>query len=121
MNIALTFEIKTRRSQWLRTNRTTINEADQKEQGIKDSKEYLKVILDIMNDRGYSIGNVGIMLEGKQPRILPIEDQLKESIDSLINLGKDKIGITATSGEALSPFGKGLGMQCFCVVTLNKK
>ncbi len=91
------------------------------EQGIKDSKEYLKVILKIMEERGYIIGNIGIMVEGKKPRIYDIEERMKESISSLIGIDKKNIGITATTGEELSSFGKGLGMQCFVVVTLNKK
>ena len=91
------------------------------EKGVKDSKEYLKVILKIMEERGYSIGNIGIMLEGKRPMISEHEDRIKENISSVVSLDKDKIGITATSGEALSAFGKGLGMQCFCVISLNKK
>ncbi len=90
------------------------------EKGIDDSSEYMKVILKIMDERSYSIGNVGIMLEGKEPKILPIEDEIKESIAKILNVTEEKIGITATTGEGLSAFGKGLGMQCYCVVSLNK-
>jgi 2-C-methyl-D-erythritol 4-phosphate cytidylyltransferase/2-C-methyl-D-erythritol 2,4-cyclodiphosphate synthase len=89
--------------------------------GITDSREYLKVILKMMEERSYKVGNVGIMLEGKRPNISDNEEKVKGSIAALLSIDKAKIGITATSGEELSPFGKGLGMQCFCVVTLNKK
>jgi 2-C-methyl-D-erythritol 4-phosphate cytidylyltransferase/2-C-methyl-D-erythritol 2,4-cyclodiphosphate synthase len=91
------------------------------ENGIKDSREYLKVILKIMEERGYAIGNVGIMCEGKRPNISQNEEKLKESLSQILSLDKKQIGITATSGEELSAFGKGVGMQCFCVVTLNKR
>ncbi len=91
------------------------------EKGITDSKEYLKVILKNMNDRGYALGNIAVMLEGKIPKILPKEDEMKASLDEILRIGKENIGIAATSGEGLSAFGKGHGMQCFCVVTLNKK
>ncbi|MBD3164599.1 2-C-methyl-D-erythritol 4-phosphate cytidylyltransferase [Candidatus Woesearchaeota archaeon] len=94
---------------------------DMCEKGIKDSREYLKVILKIMKERGYSIGNIGIMLEGSRPRILPIEDKIKESLAGILDISEENIGVTATTGEGLSAFGKGLGMQCFCVVSLNKK
>jgi 2-C-methyl-D-erythritol 4-phosphate cytidylyltransferase/2-C-methyl-D-erythritol 2,4-cyclodiphosphate synthase len=91
------------------------------ENGIKDSREYVKVILKRMNDRNYEINNIGIMLEGKKPKISSYEDKIKESLARLLSLNEDKIGITATSGEEMTAFGKGIGMQCFCVVTLNKK
>ena len=90
-------------------------------QGIKDSKEYLGVALKLVDDAEYKLNNIGIMLEGKKPRILPIEDEIKKSIASLCNIDADKIGITATSGEDLTVFGKGKGMQCFTAVTLVKK
>ncbi|MDO8481351.1 MAG: 2-C-methyl-D-erythritol 4-phosphate cytidylyltransferase [Nanoarchaeota archaeon] len=90
------------------------------EKGVKDSAEYLKVILGIMKERGYALGNVGVMLEGKSPKIVPIEDKMKEHLSQLLSLPASQIGITATSGESLTAFGKGLGMQCFCVVSLHK-
>ena len=90
-------------------------------QGIKDSKEYLKVALKLVSDAEYKISNIGIMIEGKRPKILPIEDDMKKTIASLCGINEDKVGITATSGEDLTTFGRGEGMQCFSVVTLVKK
>ncbi|MBU0980146.1 MAG: 2-C-methyl-D-erythritol 4-phosphate cytidylyltransferase [Nanoarchaeota archaeon] len=89
--------------------------------GVTDSKEYLKVILKMMKERGYSIGNIAVMLEGKRPMIAGKEDSIKESLAGLTGIKAHRIGITATSGEELSDFGKGLGMQCFCVVSLRKE
>jgi len=90
-------------------------------QGIKDSKEYLKVALKLVADAEYKLNNVGIMLEGKKPRILPIEDDVKKSVALLCGIDVGMVGITATSGEDLSVFGKGKGMQCFSAITLVKK
>jgi 2-C-methyl-D-erythritol 2,4-cyclodiphosphate synthase len=89
--------------------------------GVTDSCKYLAVIRDIMTGRGYEIGNIGIMLEGKRPRIAGHETSMKGRISSIFGIAPDRIGITATSGEGLTDFGRGLGMQCFCVVTLRRK
>ena len=78
-------------------------------------------MLNIMKKRGYNIGNIGLMIEGKKPNISENEEKIKESLVKILEIGEEKIGITATSGEELSAFGKGLGMQCFCVITLNKE
>ena len=86
---------------------------------VKQYDDWLGI--DMMKERGYEIGNIGLMLEGKRPRISVNEDRIKENLSSLVQVDKDRIGITATSGEELSAFGKGLGMQCFCVVSLNKR
>ncbi|HOT45584.1 MAG TPA: 2-C-methyl-D-erythritol 2,4-cyclodiphosphate synthase [Spirochaetota bacterium] len=89
--------------------------------GVTDSGEYLAVIRDIMGQRGYAIGNIGIMLEGSRPRIAGREGPMKDRIAGIFTITPDRIGITATSGEGLTDFGRGLGMQCFCVVTLQRK
>ncbi len=89
--------------------------------GITNSGEYLVLIRGIMDRRGYAIGNIGVMLEGKRPRIAGLEGPMKERIAGIFNIATDTIGITATSGEGLTDFGRGLGMQCSCVVTLRRK
>ena len=88
--------------------------------GITQSKQYLAFILEKMKSKNFKIGNVAIMLEGKKPIIDEISDKIKKSLSKILSLEEDHIGIAATSGEGLSEFGKGEGMQCFCVVTLRR-
>jgi len=89
--------------------------------GIKDSKEYLKVILKKVKDEGYEINNIGIMIEAKKPRLEHYEIKIKENIAKLCSIDKNQVGVTTTSGEELTAFGKGLGIQVFSVVTVAKK
>ncbi|MFH2028896.1 MAG: 2-C-methyl-D-erythritol 4-phosphate cytidylyltransferase [Nanoarchaeota archaeon] len=91
------------------------------EKGITDSKEYLKEALAIVVERGYRVNNIGIMFEGRNPHISEHEDKLVESLASLCGIDKSSVGITATSGEDLTPWGKGEGVQAFAVVTVVKK
>ncbi len=91
------------------------------QKGVTDSKEYLKVMLTIMQERGYRIGNIGIMIEGKKPRISDNEEMMKKEISSLCDVSAGSVGITATTGEDLTEFGLGKGLQCFCVVTLHRR
>lgn len=86
--------------------------------GIIDSKEYLKIILKKLNERKYKIGNIGIMVEAKKPKLEPYHDKIKESLSNLLKIEKSQIGLTFTSGEDLTDFGKGKGMQCFAIATL---
>jgi len=91
------------------------------DKGITDSREYLKEALKLIAERQYHIENIGIMVEGKRPKIDTYEQQIKESIAGLCNIDEARIGITATSGEDLSAWGKGEGIQVFAVVTVHKK
>lgn len=89
------------------------------EKGIKDSAEYLKVILKMMAEKGYCVNNIGIMIECARPKIEPYAEVMKKRIASLLGVVEEAVGITATSGERLTSFGKGEGIQVFAVASLT--
>lgn len=86
--------------------------------GITDSKEYLKVILGKLNQKNMKISNISISIEAKKPKLEKYTENIKNSLSRTLALEKEKIGITYTSGDELTSFGKGKGMQCFVVVSL---
>ncbi len=92
-----------------------------KKQKIKDSKKYLSKILKKVNRKGFEINNIGVMLEGKRPNIDQISSKIKAKLAELCKVQETRIGITAHTGEKLTSFGKGKGLQCFCIVSLKKK
>ena len=85
---------------------------------ITDSKEYLKVILNKLNKKNMKLNNVSVSIEAKKPKLEKHTESIKNSLSKILNIEKEKIGITYTSGERLSSFGQGKGMQCFAVVTI---
>ena len=86
--------------------------------GIKDSKEYLKIILRKLNEKSFKISNASISIEAARPKLEQHTDKIKNSLSKILSLEEERIGITYTSGDNLTSFGKGEGMQCFCLVTL---
>lgn len=88
--------------------------------GIKDSAEYLKVVLKEMRAKGYELANVSLSLECQRPKIDPLADKFKSRLSELLYLEKTRIGITATSGEKLTSFARGEGIKCQAVVSLIK-
>ena len=87
-------------------------------EGITDSKQYLKIMLEKLNQKNMKINNVSVAIEASKPRLEHHTDKIKDSLSSILGLEKEKIGITYTSGESLTSFGQGKGMQCFCLVTI---
>jgi len=85
--------------------------------GIKDSTLYVKEALKYMND--YKILHVSFSLECKTPYLSPYIDEIKEKISSILDISINDVGLTATSGEGLSSFGKGLGIMSFCILTVE--
>ncbi|MBN2280134.1 MAG: 2-C-methyl-D-erythritol 2,4-cyclodiphosphate synthase [Candidatus Marinimicrobia bacterium] len=87
--------------------------------GITDSQEYVKESMKYLKD--YQISNVSISIECKRPQISPRLIDMKSSIAELLKIDCESIGITATTGEALTDFGRGLGIQAFVVITVLKE
>ena len=87
--------------------------------GIKDSREYLKTILKEVKKRGYEIYNCSFSLEAKRPHIDSLALRLKKSLSLLLCVDVSRVGITATSGQNLTPFGKGEALKCTACVLLR--
>jgi 2-C-methyl-D-erythritol 2,4-cyclodiphosphate synthase len=83
--------------------------------GITDSEVYLQEALKTLGRQ--KITHVSISLEGKKPKFKDKLLAMRENIARVMGLTLDQVGITATSGEALTDFGCGDGVQCFAMVT----
>jgi len=88
--------------------------------GIKDSKKYVEYIFTKVKQKKYRVENVSICVEAKKPRLdLKIIEKIKEKIASLLEINIQQVGITFTSGENLTPFGQGKGIQSIAQVLLH--
>ncbi|HHB92379.1 MAG TPA: 2-C-methyl-D-erythritol 2,4-cyclodiphosphate synthase [Thioploca sp.] len=85
-------------------------------EGITDSSIYVKEALKYLQN--WQICHVSFSLECKIPKITPKIIEMKQNISKLLGLQTQDIGITATSGEELTTFGRGQGIQVFCIVTV---
>lgn len=83
--------------------------------GITDSAEYLVEGLKSLGSK--TITHVSISIECKTPKISPKILDMKRNIARLLEIDVSDVGITATTGEGLTDFGKGLGAQAFVVIT----
>lgn len=83
--------------------------------GITDSEVYLKEALKTLGKQ--KITHVAISLEGKKPHFKKRIFEMRENIAKVMQLDVTQVGITATSGEGLTDFGCGDGVQCFAIVT----
>lgn len=90
--------------------------------GIINSQEYVKVIFKKIKNQNIKVSNVSIAVEAKIPFVkLEESKKMKKIIAKLLETKPQQIGITFTSGENLTPFGQGKGIQVFCLVNLLKK
>ena len=85
--------------------------------GTTDSAAYLQKGLEDLDATGYRITHISVTLECLRPKILPHLAAMVSRIADLAGVGVEDVGITATTGEGLTDFGKGLGVQGFACVT----
>lgn len=83
--------------------------------GITDSEVFLKEALNTLGKQKISF--VSLSIEAKKPVFKPRLLEMRDNIARILELEVSDIGITATSGEGLTDFGCGDGVQCFAIVT----
>jgi 2-C-methyl-D-erythritol 2,4-cyclodiphosphate synthase len=83
--------------------------------GITDSQVYLKKALATLG--GQKIEHVSIAIEGKRPRLEAGILSIRIKIAEILQTDLSQVGLTITSGDGLTDFGCGDGLQCFSVVT----
>lgn len=85
--------------------------------GITDSAKYLEEALNDLAAKKASITHVSFTIECLRPKISPKTDEMRKKIGELLGIAPDCVGITATTGEGLTSFGKGEGIMVFCALT----
>jgi 2-C-methyl-D-erythritol 2,4-cyclodiphosphate synthase len=84
-------------------------------QGITDSRAYVQEALKTLS--AYTISHVSISIECSVPKLAPYIDVMRKEIAGMMSIGLQDVGITATTGEAMTAFGKGEGVKAMVVVT----
>jgi 2-C-methyl-D-erythritol 2,4-cyclodiphosphate synthase len=85
---------------------------------IIDSKVYLQKARKTL--KNIQITHVAITIEAKKPKLQNKINQMRENIAKEMKLDIEDVGITATSGDGLSEFAKGSGVQVFCILSAIK-
>jgi 2-C-methyl-D-erythritol 2,4-cyclodiphosphate synthase len=86
--------------------------------GITDSEVYLREAMKTLNKQ--KVTHVSLAIEAKKPKFLHRLLEMRENIARVMGLQVSEVGITATSGEGLTDFGCGEGVQAFAVVTTQE-
>lgn len=83
--------------------------------GITDSQVYLEKAMETLGS--IRIQHVALTIEAKRPRMQARNLEMREKIAEVMRVAVHQVGLTATSGDGLTDFGCGDGLQCFCILT----
>jgi len=87
------------------------------DQGITDSRVYLDKALETLVVDKWKLTHASISVEAKRPHLSGHIPEIRRSVAALLSLSEKSVGLTATTGEGLTSFGRGEGMQAFAIVS----
>lgn len=85
-----------------------------------DSKLILKKCMELMQEKGYLIGNIDSSVVCEKPKIMPYALAMRNCIAELCNIKPDAISIKATTNEKMGFIGREEGIVAYAVVLLKK-
>ncbi|WP_017549986.1 2-C-methyl-D-erythritol 2,4-cyclodiphosphate synthase [Salinicoccus carnicancri] len=85
-----------------------------------DSKVLLAEVVEMMEGKGYRIGNIDAVIMAEKPKFRPYIDDMREISASLLKAETGNVNIKATTTEKLGFTGRGEGIASEAVVLLEK-
>ncbi len=85
-----------------------------------DSKILLKQSQQLLQSKGYSIGNIDATICAEEPKLNPYIPQMQEVLSSLLKIDIDCISIKATTSEKMGFVGREEGVTSYAVALIQK-
>lgn len=85
------------------------------------SLELLKHVKSLIEDNGFSIGNIDATIIAQKPKMSPHIQKMRENISSILGIELSQINIKATTEEGLGFTGSGCGISAQSIALLLNK
>lgn len=86
-----------------------------------DSIELLKHVTGLINEQGYTLGNLDATVIAQAPKLAPYIEQVRKNIADAIGCDISQVNVKATTEEKLGFTGDGSGISAHCVCLLTEK
>ena len=85
-----------------------------------DSRRLLRIVSDMVESNGFSVGNLDVTIALERPRLRPLIDEMRRTIAKLLDIDVDRISVKATTGEAMGFVGRREGVAAWAVCLLEE-
>lgn len=83
-----------------------------------DSKKLLREVALIVNNDGYTIGNIDVTIVAQSPKLAPYNEQMVNNIAEACGISTSSVSVKATTEEGLGFTGSGEAISAFAVCTI---
>lgn len=85
-----------------------------------DSAVLLEKIWELVNKRGYELGNIDCTIIAEQPKMAPHIEVIQQRVAELLKADTSQVNIKATTTEKLGFTGRGEGIAAMATILLQK-
>ena len=85
-----------------------------------DSKILLKRTVNLLQQKGYAIGNIDATICAEQPKLNPYIPQIQITLSNILNIDVDSVSVKATTSEKMGFVGREEGITAYAVVLIQK-
>lgn len=84
-----------------------------------DSMKLLDTVIGKMRERGFSLGNLDIVIIAEQPKLAPYIEQMRQNLAKAFDCDISRISVKATTEEGLGLGGTGIGAHATALLIDN--
>ena len=85
-----------------------------------DSKILLKKTVELIGDKGYSVGNIDATICAERPKLKANIPAMQQTLSAVMGIDEDDISIKATTTEKLGFTGREEGISAYATVLIMK-
>jgi 2-C-methyl-D-erythritol 2,4-cyclodiphosphate synthase len=85
-----------------------------------DSALFVRETLARLNQTGWRLVNVDVVIFAEEPRLGPVKGQIRQNLAGLVNLDPTAVNVKAKTGEGVGAIGRAEAIACQAVVLIDR-
>ncbi|HEY7310698.1 MAG TPA: 2-C-methyl-D-erythritol 2,4-cyclodiphosphate synthase [Gemmataceae bacterium] len=85
-----------------------------------DSRLFLRETLTRLNQRGWRVVNVDVIVFAQEPKLGPVKAAIRDNLADLLGLDAAAVNVKAKTGERVGVIGRAEAMSCQVVVLIEQ-
>jgi 2-C-methyl-D-erythritol 2,4-cyclodiphosphate synthase len=86
-----------------------------------DSSKLLEMVKEFLDDSGYKINNLDVIIIAQEPKLGPFKKQMREKLCAILGIRQDLLNIKAKTNEGLGELGRCEAIACYATASLIKE